>query len=59
MWREALAGVEPGLESQVEAIVEQFDFGPEAIARAVAAARNRARLRRPAGAGCTRPAWRA
>jgi hypothetical protein len=44
---QALAGVEHSLDGQIEAVVQQFDFGPQAIAQVVAAAQGRARLRAP------------
>ena len=54
LWRQALAGVPHTLDGHIEAVVQQFDFGPQAIVQAVAAAQSRARLRAPDdGAGLT------
>jgi ATP-dependent 26S proteasome regulatory subunit len=44
LWQQALAAAGTGLNGQVDAIVEQFDFGPTRIAHAVAAAQERAAL---------------
>jgi AAA+ superfamily predicted ATPase len=45
VWRQALAGTGGSLNGHVEALVQQFDFGPQAIARAVVAGKTRASLR--------------
>jgi AAA+ superfamily predicted ATPase len=45
MWRQALAGTENSLNGHIEALAQQFDFGPQTIARVVAAGRARASLR--------------
>jgi hypothetical protein len=44
IWRQALAGMQDSVNGHVEAIVQQFDFGPHDIARVVAG-RARASLR--------------
>ncbi|MGB7537781.1 MAG: ATP-binding protein [Anaerolineales bacterium] len=52
LWQAALAGVRHTLDGQIDAVVEQFDFGPQAILQAVAAAQALARMRAPEdGAG--------
>jgi hypothetical protein len=43
LWRQSLAGA-PSLNGSVEAVVQQFDFGPRNIARAALASTARARL---------------
>lgn len=45
LWRRAVEGAGTLISGAVEAIVEQFDFGPEMAARAVVAAELKARLR--------------
>lgn len=45
LWRRAVEGAGTSIAVAVEAIVEQFDFGPEMTARAVVAAELKARLR--------------
>ena len=50
MWRQALAGMDDSLDGHIEAIAQQFDFGQQTIARAVAAGEARASLR-PADGG--------
>ncbi len=45
LWQQALARVPHSLNGRLEAIVHQFDLGPQAIAQAVSAAQGRARLR--------------
>jgi ATPase family associated with various cellular activities (AAA) len=58
VWREALAGglqasggeLAGQLDAHLPAIVQQFELGPEAIVRALTAARDRAALRAPEGA---------
>ena len=47
LWQQALVGVPHSLDGHIEATVQQFDFGPQAIAQVVAAAQGRARLRAP------------
>jgi ATP-dependent 26S proteasome regulatory subunit len=47
LWEQALAGVTHSLDGQVEAVVQQFDFGPQAIAQAVSGAWGNAWLRAP------------
>jgi winged helix domain-containing protein/ATPase family protein associated with various cellular activities (AAA) len=47
LWRQALNGVNHSLDGQIEMIVQQFDLSPHAIAQAVAAAKDRVRLRAP------------
>jgi AAA+ superfamily predicted ATPase len=47
LWEQALGGVTHRVNGQVAAIVQQFDFGPEAIVHAVTEAQGRARLRAP------------
>jgi hypothetical protein len=44
LWRQSLAGA-PSLNGSVDAVVQQFDFGPRNIARTALAAEARARLR--------------
>ena len=44
---QALAGIPHSLDGHIEAIVQQFDFGPQAIVQAVAAAQGQAWLRAP------------
>jgi ATP-dependent 26S proteasome regulatory subunit len=44
LWRQALADV-PSLNGSVETVVQQFDFGPRAVAQSALAAETRARLR--------------
>ena len=52
LWQQALADVPHSLDGHIEAVVQQFDFGPPAIVQAVAAAQGRAWLRVPGdGAG--------
>jgi AAA+ superfamily predicted ATPase len=46
LWHQVLADA-PSLNGAVEAIVQQFDFGPRAVAQAALAAEARARLREP------------
>ncbi len=54
LWRQALDDVMPSLEGHIDSILQQFDFGPKAIAQAVAAAKGRATMRSPGdGAGLT------
>jgi hypothetical protein len=45
LWRQALGESGGSLNGQIEAIAEQFDFGPHSIARAVVLAENYATLR--------------
>jgi SpoVK/Ycf46/Vps4 family AAA+-type ATPase len=45
LWERALAEAGASLNGEVTEVVEQFDFAPEMVAQAVAAARVRARLR--------------
>jgi hypothetical protein len=45
IWQQALADIDGSLNGHVEAIVQQFDFGPETVARAVTAGKTRASLR--------------
>jgi SpoVK/Ycf46/Vps4 family AAA+-type ATPase len=45
IWQQALAGMGNSLNGHTDAIVQQFDFGPQAIARAAAAGKARALLR--------------
>ena len=47
IWQQALAGTDDSLNGHIEAIVQQFDFGPQTIARAVAVGKARALLRAP------------
>ncbi len=47
LWHQALNGVNHSLDGHLEAIVQQFDLGPQAIAQTVAAAKGRVRLRAP------------
>ena len=47
LWRRALGGCAVSLNGEIDSIVEQFDFGPGGIARAVARAENHAALRSP------------
>jgi hypothetical protein len=47
MWQQALNSVGSSLDEHIEAIVQQFDFGPEAIAQTVARAKGQARIRVP------------
>jgi ATP-dependent 26S proteasome regulatory subunit len=47
LWQQALVGVQHSLDGHIEAIVQQFDFGPQAIAQVVVTAKGRARLRAP------------
>ncbi len=51
LWRRAVAGVGTAVTGSVDAIVEQFDFGPEMAVRAVVAAELKARLRERGEAG--------
>jgi hypothetical protein len=44
LWQQALTGIRHSLDGHVDAIVQQFDFGPEAISQVVAAAKGRALL---------------
>lgn len=44
LWRQALEGVRHTLDGDLEGLVQQFDFGPQAIAQVVSAARGRGRL---------------
>ncbi len=62
LWQQALRlgsgqvldGVDHSLDGHIEAVVQQFDFGPQAVAQAVAGALGRAWLRAPDdGAGLT------
>jgi SpoVK/Ycf46/Vps4 family AAA+-type ATPase len=45
IWHQALAGMHDSLNGHIEAIVQQFDFGPRAIPKVVAAGKARALLR--------------
>jgi SpoVK/Ycf46/Vps4 family AAA+-type ATPase len=45
MWQRALNGASPQLAASTDAFVEQFEFGPEMVIRAVSAATVKARLR--------------
>ncbi len=45
LWHKALTDLSHALNGHIDAIVQQFDFGPHAISQVVAAAKNRARLR--------------
>ena len=45
LWQQALAGVAHSTDGHIEAIVQQFDFGPQMVAQAVTAAQGKARLR--------------
>lgn len=40
LWQQALAGVEHSLDGKLEALVQQFCFGPETIRHAIAAAQD-------------------
>ncbi|HEV2387311.1 MAG TPA: ATP-binding protein [Candidatus Acidoferrales bacterium] len=60
MWRQALEAGDGALDAEIDAVVEQFDFGPEGILLAAAAARARLALRSPADdAGIAREVWQA
>jgi SpoVK/Ycf46/Vps4 family AAA+-type ATPase len=50
MWQQVLDGVPHSLNGHVEALVQQFDLGPQAIAQAVTSARAHVCLRPPADA---------
>ena len=50
LWHQVLAHA-PSLNGAVEAVVQQFDFGPRAVAQATLAAEARARLRAPDDGG--------
>lgn len=58
LWQEAVGGAHV-LNGQVEALVQQFDLGPEAVAQAVAAARRTASLRNEDGALAPEDIWAA
>jgi SpoVK/Ycf46/Vps4 family AAA+-type ATPase len=45
MWQRALDGAGPALAAQTDAVVEQFEFGPEMVMQAVSAAEVKSRLR--------------
>jgi len=45
LWHQALVGRGPSLNGELEALAQQFELGPEGIARAVASASERAQLR--------------
>jgi AAA+ superfamily predicted ATPase len=47
LWQQALAGIPHSINGQLEAIVQQFDFGPQMVAQAVSAAQGKARLHTP------------
>jgi hypothetical protein len=47
LWQRALDGIPHQVDEQLGTLVQQFDLGPPAIVRAVAAARNLALLRAP------------
>jgi ATP-dependent 26S proteasome regulatory subunit len=47
LWEQVLGGMTHLLDDQIDAIVQQFDFGPQAITQAVVTARERANLRAP------------
>ena len=49
LWRQALANANPPLDGFIDDVVQQFDFGPDAIAQAVAMAKGRARLQATGG----------
>jgi hypothetical protein len=49
LWQAALEDEKHSLDGQIDAVVQQFDFGPQVILQAVAAAKTRARLRTPEG----------
>ena len=49
LWRKALESARVSANGHVESLVQQFDFGPEEIARAATAAAEQARLGDPAG----------
>jgi SpoVK/Ycf46/Vps4 family AAA+-type ATPase len=50
LWTDALKGVDAGIHARISEIVQQFDFGPEAIPDVARAAMVQARLRaQPAG----------
>jgi winged helix domain-containing protein/ATPase family protein associated with various cellular activities (AAA) len=49
LWREALSGANGVTDERLEDVVHQFELGPQEVSRAVAAARDRARLRDPKG----------
>jgi len=44
LWRQALGAEHVAAGAELEALVQQFDFGPQAVARTVAAASQQARL---------------
>lgn len=45
MWQQALAQIANSLNGEVEALVQQFEFGPTAIVRTISTAQDRACLR--------------
>jgi hypothetical protein len=47
LWQAALEGEKHSLDGRIDAVVQQFDFGPQIILQAVAAAKTRARMRAP------------
>ncbi len=47
LWREALGGAAGMADERIDDLVQQFELGPEEVSQAVAAARDRARLRNP------------
>jgi hypothetical protein len=47
LWRQSLTGLKHSLDGHLDALVQQFDFGPETITKVVNAARSRGRLRAP------------
>ncbi|HZR30128.1 MAG TPA: ATP-binding protein [Terriglobales bacterium] len=47
LWKQVLGDSASSLNGDVEAIVQQYDFGPRAIVRTVALAENRAAMRLP------------
>jgi hypothetical protein len=51
LWEAALDGVPHALNGHIDAVVQQFDFGPQTILQTVAAARAHARLRTPDDGG--------
>jgi SpoVK/Ycf46/Vps4 family AAA+-type ATPase len=45
IWRQALSGLQSSVDTELEAIAEQFDFGPSMISRSLRHALGQARLR--------------
>ncbi len=61
LWQQALAGTPHRVGDQLDKVVQQFDFGPQAVVRAVAAARDLALLRSAENGASVSPAdlWQA